>query len=307
MIPRATAELYREQQRREAALILAVRRLWARMPIDGDWDVAWATIAPAVLSLVAAAQLDAFQAGAAMVPLALEQTGHPVEPVAQISAGAVTGYASDGRPLDALLDGVVPIARGAGSLRAGQAWLDTAVHLQVADAGRMGSSLAITARPGVGWVRMVNPPCCGNCAVLAGRFYRWSQGFARHYRCDCVHRPAHEQEGPDGYVETVPLDQIHDLTTTERQAVDDGADWVQVINARRGASRDKMFTVEGTTRRGLAYSAIRARHGAFAEAGKAGERYTRTTVARPTPEYIYARAKDRADALRLLSTYGYLW
>ena len=128
----------------------------------------------------------------------------------------------------------------------------------------------------------------------------------RHYRCDCVHRPAHEDEGLSGYVETVPIDQIHDLTTTERQAIDDGADWMQVINARRGTSRDKMFTSEGTTRRGLAYSAIRARHGAFAEARKAGERYTRTTVARPTPEYIYARAKDRSDAIRLLSTYGYI-
>jgi len=40
-----------------------------------------------------------------------------------------------------------------------------------------------------GWVRYVNAPACGRCLVLSGKFYKWSDGFQRHPRCDCAHRP----------------------------------------------------------------------------------------------------------------------
>src|SRR5690348_18342012 len=40
---------------------------------------------------------------------------------------------------------------------------------------------------------LLNPPSCQRCAILAGRWYRWSQGFLRHPRCDCVNLPAERQ------------------------------------------------------------------------------------------------------------------
>ena len=152
------------------------------MPADGDWDAGWASIERAVLALVVAAQTGAAADGAAMVPLALEQTGYPVEPLAQVNPAALTGYASDGRPLDSLLGYSVQVARDAAGdsvtrLSTAGSWLATAVHLQVADAARAGSSLAIAARPGVGWVRMVNPPCCGVFEMQDGRIKVWRDYF----------------------------------------------------------------------------------------------------------------------------------
>ena len=283
MIPRATADFYRAQQRRGAALVLAVRRLWAQMSPEGDWDAGWASIERSVLSLTIAAQLDAAEGGASMVSKALQQTGYPVDPVAQVDPSSLAGYASDGRPLKSLLSGAVPISRDAGSLRAGESWLATALHLQVADAGRVGSSLAIATRPGVGWTRMVNPPCCQDCALLAERFYRWSAGFARHLRCDCVHRPAHEEGRLSGYRDAVPVDMIRDLTAAQRQALDEGADFARVVNAYRRTTRSRRNRMATTN-----------------------ELAGRGTRARLTPEGIYARAKDREEAVQLLRTHGYI-
>jgi hypothetical protein len=44
----------------------------------------------------------------------------------------------------------------------------------------------------MGFVRRVNPPCCGRCAILAGRWYRYDSGFRRHPRCDCTLEPTSE-------------------------------------------------------------------------------------------------------------------
>jgi hypothetical protein len=35
----------------------------------------------------------------------------------------------------------------------------------------------------IGWIRVLDPPSCGRCAILAGRFYKWSDGFLRHPNC----------------------------------------------------------------------------------------------------------------------------
>jgi hypothetical protein len=67
----------------------------------------------------------------------------------------------------------------------------------VSDAARDATSASIVARPQIGWVRMVNPPCCSRCAVLAGRSLQWNDGFQRHPRCDCLHIPSQENRQRD--------------------------------------------------------------------------------------------------------------
>jgi hypothetical protein len=67
---------------------------------------------------------------------------------------------------------------------------DRIVAALVNDAGRTASLVDVGRRPAVtGYVRSLNPPSCSRCAVLAGRVYRYSTGFQRHPRCDCLMTP----------------------------------------------------------------------------------------------------------------------
>ena len=99
--------------------------------------------------------------------------------------------ASDGRDIRGLLD-----FTRTSSVTA-QAF-DLIVTTQLQDVARQASSIALGSRPAVdGYVRMLNPPSCSRCAVLAGKFYRRNRGFARHPKCDCRHVPATEVSAGD--------------------------------------------------------------------------------------------------------------
>lgn len=198
--------------------------------------------------------------------------------IAQVNPQGFTGAASDGRPLDTLLD---------------QATSKYALELmaltQIADAGRVAAGVAITARRRVGWTRMVNPPCCPRCAVLAGKYFRWNEGFQRHPNCDCRHIPT--QEDVAGDVRTDPKalfdgGQVHGVTQAEQKAITAGADINRVINARRSRYMDdagRRLTRDSTTRRGTGIAV------------------------RITPEQIYNTVgDDQAAALTQLKRFGYL-
>lgn len=299
MLPRASRRFYRAQQRLSVVTVVAARRAWSGM--GEDFDRSWATVGPRLVVLAAAAQLAAARNGAAYVPAALEETGQPNDPAGEVEPRAFAGTAPDGRTLDGLLVGAVVEAKtavGQGSpvseaLARGGRWLDMATQTLVADAGRQASGVAIAARPRVGWVRMVNPPCCARCAILAGKFFRYNQGFQRHPRCDCTHIPSVEDRADDFRTDPQALvrnGQVTDLREAERRALDDGADLNQVVNSRRG--RSGMTTTEGTTRRGLAGKRLGAPRGRRA--------------ARLSPEGIYAQASTREEAVDLLRQHGYL-
>lgn len=296
--PRASEE-YEAAKRLTAATMLAVRSQWDR-GMAGDWLASWSQVGPRVAALVAAGQLGAARSGVQYVGDVLEEQGEAAEPVAEPNPRALAGVASDGRDLTGLLALSVPKARDAGSLAAGRAWLDLVVETQLADAHRSGIQLGTVARPGTGWVRMVNTPCCKRCAVQAGKFFRANDGFLRHPRCRCFHLPTTD---PASRYATYPdPSQISDLSEGERKALEAGGDYSQVLNASRGASRNGMTTTEGTTRRGVAYRALNPDGAGDAKRG----RYRATTKRRLTPDGIYRIASDEDEARRLLKANGYL-
>lgn len=189
--------------------------------------------------------------------------------------------------------------------REGESFLQLAAETAIADTARAAESAAMTGHPAVqGYYRMLQPPSCSRCAILAGSFYRWNAGFPRHPRCDCVHIPALEANTVDmrldvtAYFESLTGEQQDRIfTNAGARAIRDGADPVQVVNARRGMERAQegaqaglLVSRESTTRRG---SASRTRTG-------------RNAVVRLMPESIYDVAADRADAIRLLRLNGYL-
>lgn len=161
----------------------------------------------------------------------------------------------------------------------------------VTDSGRVAAGVGIATRPDVGWTRMVNTPCCPRCAILAGKFYRWSAGFKRHPRCMCTHIPTREDVVGDVRTDPKALfdgGHVKGLTQAEQKAINDGADFSQVVNSRRSLYVDdagRRLTREGATRRG----------------GRG------VNGVRLAPEQIYRSAgDDRAEALRLLKRFRYI-
>ena len=307
MLPQAASEFYAAQQRLIAATLVLTRREWARM--GDDFDSSWAKVGPRVELLTASAQIGAARNGIRSVPATLSELDQMVEAEAQASARAFGGYASDGRPLDSLLYGSVVQAKTADvtstrdRLAVGGQWLDMVVHTMVADAGRQAGQVDAFTRPRVGFVRAANPPCCQRCAVLSGKFSKSSTPFLRHPRCDCFNVPT-----TDPASITAPIigpDDVKDLTKAQRRAIDDGADFNQVVNAHRAGARSKngLTTAEGVTRRGIAGKRLISASGTE---GKVG-RYQRSRTSRLTPEGIYrAAGDDRDEALRMLKAHGYL-
>lgn len=103
------------------------------------------------------------------------------------------------------------------------------------------------------------------------------------------------------------------FTKAGAQAIRDGADMGQVVNARRGmypvqkpGSVKWLATREGTSRRGHAsWQMHKAGLGDYVKT-KDGSRYRRLNAQRLMPETIYEVARDPEDAVRLLRMYGYI-
>lgn len=212
----------------------------------------------------------------------------------------------------------------------------------LADVARSAVQTGMQARPAASWyVRMLRGKSCARCAVLAGRRYRSSHAFDRHRRCDCIHIPAAEDSedwatDPNAYFRSLSAEgQDRLFTKAGAQAIRDGADIHQIVNARRGAhgltpagaritaeeaemlrggravgrlqavdvyGRPVYTTTEGVTVRGLAGKRL-------ADGGltrPAGSRYRRARTPRLMPESLYELAESREDAVRLLRRFGYL-
>lgn len=290
-----------------------------------------------LLVAVSSLQQAAAEQAVGYVAQALLDQGVVPEAEALVLPTRLAGIASDGRNLDDLLAQplitTLTALRGgattAAALDLGENALATIAATQVSDAGRSAVSVAMTTQPtATGWVRMLVPPSCGRCAVLAGRVYRWSSGFDRHPNDDCVHIPAAEggriddlRTDPRAYFDSLSAaDQDRYFGAAATEAIRDGADIGQVVNARRGAAglsrpgrltadeqrmlrggkdrgrlgrvdvfgRPVFVTTEGTTRRGVAGKRLIAAGG---ETGTRSRDERRADRAAGRTDRRYSRAK----------------
>jgi hypothetical protein len=341
---------------RQVALAALVRRQFVRLwqAVDRLHPIAsWAGIQARAVALLTAAQGEAARGAGDYVSAALALQGAIPDPIGIVSARAFAGHAADGRSLPGLLgypafeveafvdNGMSPEQ----ALTIGRRHLDRIIATEVSDAARVATGVAVVGdRAARGYVRMLTPPSCSRCVVLAGRWYAVNAGFLRHPQCDCVHIPAAEDVRDE--VRTDPTQYFDSLTEAQQdaafthsgaQAIRDGADIAQVVNARRGAAgigyaagrlteaektmlrggrqrghlertnvfgRDLFVTTEGTTTRGAAGVRLGAR-----ETGRKanGSRYRVARPPRLMPESIYEIAGgNRDEAIRLLKLHGYI-
>ena len=309
---------YRARQQLAGAVTKAAARLWQRVD-RADIAGSWLRLMPQLLLALTVAQRTAAERAPGYVAQVLREQGMPADMVALVPA-ALAGIASDGRDLDTLLMQPVittkqALASGATLQRAldvGSTALQLITSTQVADAGRVADGVAITGqRVRTDYVRMLVGKSCSRCVVLAGKTYHWNRGFQRHPHCDCIHVPYQENVPND--VTTDPTAYFRSLTKREQeqsfgkagaQAIRDGADIGQVVNARRSmyTAGGTSLTREGATRRGL--------HGGYYvdDSGRLVKR-ARGAKAPPRlmPEEIYRRAgADRDLAQTMLREHGYV-
>lgn len=303
--PEAARRHYLIQKALAAGVVSKMRAAWHRIDI-ANLDNSWATQSPQMLQLMingqilAASQADPYLTGV------LAEQGIDTRREASVAPGGFAGTASDGRDLQTLLfepviSTKVAIAAKqspADAMAIGEASIARIAATQIQDAGRTAVATSIAARPAVTiYTRMLNPPSCARCAVLAGKHYKWNEGFARHPHCDCVHIPS--AENVVGDLRTDPHAYFNSLSATDKDryftkagatVIRNGGDINQVVNARLGMyqANGDTFTTVGTTKRGVSGKRLQGQ-------------------ARMMPETILQHAEgDRALAIELLREHGYL-
>ncbi|MFB4320664.1 hypothetical protein [Actinomadura sp. 21ATH] len=305
-VVRAHQERQQNLVQRTLAAVLRMLGLMSRERPGASWT---GGVDERVLAAVIAAQQESAEAGADYIRQVLRAAGVRSRMAGRVSSRALAGTASDGRSLNSLLG--VPIATAIRNIERGMSpdeafermirRMAMIVATQVDDAGRVAAGVAQAGdRVILGYERMVNAGACSRCIILAGQVYAWSDGFERHPNCACVHRPIYTIEDYRDRAARRTAKQIFDgMSRAEQdrtfgaaaaQAIRDGADIGQVVNARRGLSvaGGRRTTTEGTTRRGSA-------------------RRRGSPSPRIMPEEIYRLANgDRAEAIRLLRLYGYI-
>lgn len=301
--------------------VAGVLDVWRRVD-ENDIIGSWGRLLPETYAVVEAGQRTAAQSGATYSAAVIAAQTDP-RPSGVVQVDRLVGVASDGRPLETLLalpahQTVGRIGRGQPTqeaLTSGRRQLGRLVVTQVADAARQASSVGMVQDRSVsGYRRQLSPPSCARCAVLAGKWYRWNQGFQRHPSCQCVHVPAVgpkadvaglETFDPDAYFRSLdPAVQDRIFTKAGAEAIRDGADLGQVVNARRGMRSTSAYgsTVSTTT---VGTRSPGVRNTSFLRAMR-GETGPQTNV-RLMPEQIYRDANgNRDEAVRLLGRFGYL-
>lgn len=340
---------YRRQQRAVRRATNRVQTLWRRID-RGDITGSWEQLAPSLEQAVVAEQIAAAALADAYLDAIQGAEGAETAAAGRVAPTAFAGVASDGRSLLSLL--YQPVIGWKVRMLAGQSMEDAArgalssalrlTATQVADAGRGAVASGMAGRRTIqGYVRVVQPPACARCVILAGAEYGWNSGFQRHPRCDCIHLPttlvARNRAGrgsigsdrfspttrpgeggrgfldPRAYFNTLSrAEQDRVFTAAGASAIREGADMGQIINARRGMYQagigdGRVSATRVGTRRGSRFYNVERRRAIDAGEVPAdiGRAFSIRTP-RLMPEEIFRRAASRDDAIAMLKRFGYL-
>lgn len=296
----ALAAAHRARQQHIAGLANAqTSRLWQFVGTLG-----WRGVGNRIVGIVQAAMREASRGAQDYAAAAARAYGADPDPAGRVVEATFAATASDGRPIDTLLEQPsleveAFIAQGMDRAQAdaiGQRHLQRIVTTQVGDAARVATGVAVVNDRALhGYIRHLTLPSCQRCIILAGKFYRWSEGFDRHPQCDCVHVPAAESVDPPS-----PREVYDSLSDEERRkagwsghdqrAIDDGADLGRVTNYRL-----KLQSVS-----------VAGRKVKTTNVGFKGQR----VKVRLTPEAIYLEAErlswGRDETIRQLTRHGYI-
>jgi hypothetical protein len=329
---RSAREHYRRQSRATALAVAAARRVWDLISF-ADLDGSWAQFGARMAATVTAGQRLAVRGADDYVSAALLEQDLADDPVGVLAESVLTGVTGAGVELgEALYSAVitVKVAVSAGvvdetdAMLRGRNRLDLVSSTAVQDAGRAAEVVAAASRRVDTYVRMLNPPSCSRCVILAGTVWRMRDPFERHPSCNCLHIPSAENVAGD--LTTDPQVYFDSLSDAERdrvftkagaRVVQLGADLAQVVNARRGAlgltpATRRLTAAEARAARGggergrLQRSDVAGRQ-VFTTTSGGPRRRGRRKAVRLMPESLLELAVgDTDEAVRLLKLHGYI-
>lgn len=323
---------YLRQQRVVRRSVNQAQSVWRLLDLS-NWEAAWqGAVAAGLVGAISGGQSEAAAHADAYVAAVIAADGLDSAPGGKLDPLAFSGVAADGRPLKSLVYESVLESRWlveevgqseVDALIGGLEKLLKAVSTEVADAGRTATGASIAGNRTInGYIRVVNPPACARCIILAGKEYGWNAGFQRHPKCDCVHMPAklikrgrHHPGAFDSkayFGSLSAAEQNRIFTNAGAQAIRDGASMSSVVNARRSMytadsyGRSVRATRDSATARGIWFQAERRRaiqRGLVPQSGRG----FRLMSPRLRPEEIYRLAAgDRSQAIAMLRRFGYM-
>lgn len=237
-------------------------------PMDIDrWE---REMGPEVIRVITRAQAENAELVNLTHGMTLTAQGYQLEPLGYLDPTRFSGVMPDGDPLDLIPKAVANRVRErleTGSSpqdawRAGGELLATITQTALSDSSRMAKMVAGLATPRTLYIRVLNPPACPRCVVLAGKRGHWAEPFQRHPNCDCSQIPVPEGseatfEGPE-FDPQAAFDAMGEGEQDARfgkaaaEAIREGADLTQVVNSFKGMSAaGSRFTKAGSTRRGI--------------------------------------------------------
>lgn len=309
-IPQSAQKHLTTQRRETHEALSATQRQWRRM--GPDFDASWGLIVGSLVGITSTAQHRIAEESFDYIPTVLDEQGSSerINVTTRPQADPLVGVTGSGTPVDeafyaAVITSKIAIDRGMTipqALKRGEHRLMQRASLALSDTGRFAERISLAPARVSYYQRALSLPSCSRCVILAGRLYRMEQAFQRHPRCDCRHLPVGEageveEADPLEYFGSLPeSEQDRIFTKSGAEAIRNGADMNQVVNARRGmytsrtGSRKWKFTSEGTTRRGW-----------WGRDQRRG-----TSRRRLMPEEIQRLSSDKADYLRMLRNYGFI-
>jgi hypothetical protein len=323
---------------------------WSRMDVNA-LDASWQTVGPQVVGVTSAAQVANAQSSDPYVASTARKLGAS-RSENRVNPGAFVGVDGSGRDVESLLHGAVTSTKtaisggfiGGQAMQVGAAYLTSMMKTAISDLGR---SSDMTAATGQGWtqyVRVVQPGACSRCAILAGKS-DYKTPFKRHPACKCTTMPVENDADmpprgfyatPDDYFESLsPAEQDRVFTKGGAEAIRAGANPVNVVSARRGASGiqygsristkansgNRMIRTaigqrqDGSTIYGYTTSEATTVRGTFGRTQTrigvdsrrvAGSRYSAVKRTRLMPETIVSLTDDVALRQTLLRDAGYI-
>lgn len=329
--PQVARDYAAAQRARIEATSRDVERLWSR--VGDDFNPGFERIAPELIATLNGAQLQMAQAAQEYVPAVLEATGQAnLTSTFEIEPRQWVGTSGDGRATEAVAYGAVVKAKESvrdgmsvyQALSASGRYLTLATRTMLADTMRGAEGASGYSHRVGGYVRQIQGETCGRCIILAGKWFRKNRGFQRHPKCDCIHIPTAENvagdmtTSPVAYLDSLDDDALAKALGSRANARayrEFGATPNQLVNAYRRGGAIKTaqhyghavkYTLEGTTRRGVAYHQMSRVRALSMQGETKGARYRRLNAPRLMPESIFSIAKNQDHATRLLRDHGWL-
>lgn len=249
----SAAELAHERNARMIAVTDAARgralRLWSQVDFR-NLDQSWSQVGPSITAQAVGAQSVLARGSDSFTNQLSGAYGFSADKSSTIPQ-SFAGLDGEGRNVAGLMYGSITTTKrtiGAGfgsaeSMQAGATYLAAMMKTVISDIARAADKVSAAGKGYTRYVRVVNGSACSRCAILAG-ISSSENAFLRHVSCQCSavaiphegKAPKGLHDSPDSLFQSLSVaEQDRIFTKAGAEAIREGSEVTNVVNARRGA------------------------------------------------------------------------